>query len=397
MVAIQLVDAQRLSPYQYKIIGLCIFLTLFDGFDLFAMSFVAPVLSDEWSLSPEILGFILSAAFLGMVLGSLFIAPLSDYYGRRRLILISVGILTVATFLTAFANSTTQLIILRFFTGLGVGSMLPCMTSIIVEFSPDRHRNFTVSVMHVSAPIGGVLGGVVTAAILENFGWQSVFLVAGTLTAIIWLVSYFLLPESLEFMLVKGSKDELLKVNRILERMNRPPLQAWPENKAEVVGKSGIKGLFEGDLLKWTPLLWICAFISLFGLFFIQNWLPKIAVDAGIPLAKAIYISVIFNLGAAIGIVAFGYYSSVVGIRKLLLSFYLACAALLIIFGLSPANALVLGILSLFIGVFFFGASVGNYVVAARLFNLKSRSTGVGWTTGIGRIGGVISPVVAGF
>ena len=95
-------DEQPMTAFQTMAVGICMVLNAIDGFDVLAISFAAPVLSEEWGLLPEELGLLFSSGLAGMVGGSLLIAPLADRLGRRWMILGSLLAVTIGMFFVLF-------------------------------------------------------------------------------------------------------------------------------------------------------------------------------------------------------------------------------------------------------------------------------------------------------
>lgn len=385
------------SPYQIGVIAICVAINIFEAFDLFAMAYAAPVLSQAWGLEPEALGFVLSAVFVGMALGSALVAPLSDHFGRRTVLCSALAVLTAAMFLTATSASVTQLLAYRVLSGIAIGAILPTVTTTVAEFAPERHRNLCVGVLHVAAPGGAILGGMVALALMTEYGWTSVFIAGGAVTALVTLLALALVPESPEFLLRQPGERGLVKLNATLARMGQRPVDA--DAAASLVrrpGSVGIRGLFEDNRVSWSVLLWLCFFCVIFGVYFVNTWLPQVIVSAGLPLERAIYVTVIFNVGGAIGVFWMGLQSRARGVRPMLMGFMLCSFVLMVLFGFMPANVVLLSVLAFLAGVFVNGSFVGLYIAAVRLYDTRSRSSGVGWGIGIGRVGGIISPVVAG-
>ena len=386
-----------ISPYQIGVIAICVAINIFEAFDLFAMAYAAPVLSQAWGLEPEALGFVLSAVFVGMALGSALVAPLSDYFGRRTVLCSALAVLTAAMFLTATSTSVIQLLAYRVLSGAAIGAILPTVTTTVAEFAPERHRNLCVGVLHVAAPGGAILGGMVALALMAEYGWASVFIAGGAVTALVTLLALALVPESPEFLLRQPGERGLVKLNATLARMGQRPVDA--DAAASLLrrpGSVGIRGLFEDNRVSWSVLLWLCFFCVIFGVYFVNTWLPQVIVSAGLPLERAIYVTVIFNVGGAIGVFWMGLQSRARGIRPMLMGFMLCSFVLMVLFGFMPANVVLLSVLAFLAGVFVNGSFVGLYIAAVRLYDTRSRSSGVGWGIGIGRVGGIISPVVAG-
>ena len=385
------------SGYQIGVIAICVAINIFEAFDLFAMAYAAPVLSQAWGLEPESLGIVLSAVFVGMALGSALVAPLSDHFGRRTVMCAALAVLTGAMFLTATASTVTHLLIYRVLAGIAIGTILPTVTTTVAEFAPDRHRNLCVGILHVAAPAGGILGGMVALALMAQYGWTSVFVAGGAVTALVALLALALVPESPEFLLRQPNGRGLVKLNVTMARMGQPPVDA--EAAASLTqrpGSAGIRGLFEDNRATWSLLLWVCFFCVIFGLYFVNTWLPQVIVSAGLPLERAIYVTVIFNTGGAIGVFWMGLRSHARGIRPMLTGFLLSSFALMALFGFMPLNVTLLSMLAFFAGLFVNGSFVALYIAAVRLYDTRSRSSGLGWGIGIGRIGAILSPVIAG-
>lgn len=385
------------SRIQVLVIGLCSMINILDGFDVMAIAFTAPQIASEWNLSPEMLGLVFSAGFLGMALGAIFLAPLSDRFGRRRMILACMLLVIVSMLLTSTANSTTTLIPYRFLTGLAIGTMLPSLTSMTSEFSSDSNKNFNISIVQSTYAIGATIGGYITGLLIMDFGWRFIFIGGAILNTVIFVIIFLLLPESLEFLLNKRPANGLVKANKIINKLGGKVLHEWPALAADTLSKPGIKGLMEGGMKKWTLLLWLTSFTSMFGVYFLMSWIPKIIFDAGFPLEKAIWVGVCINAGGLLGILWLGYQSSTKGLRPMIVTFLLIAALLMMLFGSLNTGIGVLMACAAALGFFSQGGFIGLYSVSARLYSTNIRATGIGWCIGVGRFGAIIGPAIGGF
>ena len=175
----KLIDSQPISGLQYTVIALCFLMNVLDGMDVLIISYAAPALATEWAISPEAMGWIFSAGLFGMTAGALVLAPLADYFGRRSLILFCLVVMSTGILLTAVAQNVTQLMALRFMSGLGIGAMLASAATMAAEYAPDRRKNLLVSIVLSGYPVGATVSGVVAASIIPEFGWRTMFTVAG--------------------------------------------------------------------------------------------------------------------------------------------------------------------------------------------------------------------------
>jgi MFS transporter, AAHS family, 4-hydroxybenzoate transporter len=177
--------------------------------------------------------------------------------------------------------------------------------------------------------------------------------------------------------------------------MNEPLLTALPELPKEEKVNTSILTLLSSDLKKPTILLAIAIFMAFATLYFLTNWIPKLASSAGLSLSLAIYAGTVFNLGSIAGIVTQGYLSSKFGLQRTICGFLVIAAVLMMIFGWFTGSDLLLLIFGL-IGFTMQGGFVGLYGLAARLYPTAIRATGVGLALGLGRAGAILGPLVGG-
>jgi benzoate transport len=391
----ELIDQGPLSGLQFRVIALCCLINMIDGLDVLSISFAAPPIADEWQLKPEALGIVFSAGLVGMALGAMFIAPLTDRIGRRAMILWSLLVIGLAMIATGLVDTVNQLLLARLVTGLGIGAILASLTSMVAEYTPDRQRNLTVSILQAGYPVGGTIGGFVAAWIIPEFGWRAIFFVGATLSLSMVPLVYGLLPESLQFLDQRRGPDALARVNRILARMGRPALDdlGAPISNPE---PSKVSTLLTSERRSNTLKLWLAFALNSLAVYFILSWVPKIVVDAGLPLEQGIWAGIMVNAGAVIGIVALGYLSGARGLRPLITGFLLTGAVALVVFGFLPAIVPALLVVGFLIGFFVMGGYIGLYSVAARIYPTEVRTTGIGWTIGVGRFGSIVGPYLGG-
>ncbi len=391
------IDDGPLTALQVTVVVVCWLINMLDGFDILAISYTAHSITEEWALSPEVLGGVFSAGLLGMALGAMFIGPYCDRIGRRKIVLLCVAVIGVAMMATTWARTVTELMLLRLLTGLGIGGLFASLTALVAEYSPSRHRNLMIGFMHGGYPVGALLGGLLAAWLIPEMGWRAVFFAGGIVTALMAPVAIFFLPESPQFLLEKQPVGALDKLNRILRKLGQAPLESLPETSSDVsmASTSAVTPLFSPRLRAWTALLWLAFFCCMFTLYFLLSWTPKIVVDAGLPLNKAIYAGAILNIGGAAGMLLLGHFSARRGLRPLIVSFLAIGTGCMILFP-HVQSADVLLALAAVLGFFVLGGFIGLYSVAARLYPTSIRATGIGWGAGIGRFGAICGPYAGG-
>jgi len=298
---------------------------------------------------------------------------------------------------TAYAKDIWTLVFLRAVTGLGIGTMLASLTSLVSEFAPERRKTLMVLIMQAGYPSGAVIGGVIVAKTIAPFGWQSVFIGGGLATFLMVLIVVFFLPESLDFLATKRPPNALQRINTTLSKMKLQTVDALPKLQAQETKKRfAMLALFSPENRSNTLLLCGAFLTSYITLYFLLSWIPKLIVNAGLPLEKGIYISAAMNLGAVAGIITMGFLSFRQDLTKMIFLFVAVGAVLMGSFGFMPTVVSVLMVLTVFIGFFTQGGFTALYAVGAHIYPTDIRTTGVGWAMGTGRIGAIIAPFLGG-
>lgn len=168
-----------------------------------------------------------------------------------------------------------------------------------------------------------------------------------------------------------------------------------------VLAEQGHRGvpvamLFAHGRAKFTVLLWIVNFMNLINLYFLSNWLPTLIHDAGYNTRTAVLVGTTLQVGGVIGTLLLGRFIERWGFIKVLAtSFVIACIAVAAIG--QTSHALVLLEIVVFVAGFcIVGGQPAVNAFAAVGYPTDLRATGIGWSLGIGRIGSVLGPIVAG-
>ena len=389
-----LIDDHPMTGLQYSVVVVCFLMNMLDGMDVLIMSYTAPAIAKAWGTGPEALGAVFSSGLLGMTIGTLFISPLADRIGRKKMMLISALIMGVCIYLTSYATSVNHLLIFRFVSGLGIGSMLATTAALIAEYSPHKTKDFWVSAAIAGYPTGAVVSGLVAAKVIPLDGWAQMFKYAGYASITAVPVVLIFLYESIDYYL-KGQPDHALgKINQILNKMGHTSLSALPELPPKQAAIP-LDKLLHTEYKQDTMQLWAALFMAFATLYFLTSWIPKLASNAGLPLHLAIYAGTVFNIGAFFGIMCQGYLSTKFGLKKTLGYIFIFTSVLMVSFSFFAGSGLLLLIFGL-LGFGIQGGFVGLYAAAARMYPTAFRATGVGWAMGAGRLGGIVGPALGG-
>jgi MFS family permease len=343
------------------------------------------------------LGLLFSAGLAGMTVGSLVISPVADVIGRRWLTLIGLLVITVGMLASSLAHGLRELALLRVLTGLGIGSLLSSINTIVVEFSSTKRKDFAVSFMSVGYPIGGTIGGTVAVFLIHAFGWRSVFVFGGLCSAVLLPVAFVYLPESLDFLLLKRPRNALGRANALLARMGRPPMAELPaiQDQTENAAKS-VFSIFDRAFVWRTALICSAYFLTMIPFYFVLNWTPKVLVDEGLSLTTGISGSILMNASGVVGGLLFGLLARRLGLQRLGAVYMLMLLASIAAFGFAGSSLLLLMAFAMAIGFSMIGTICSLYAVIGAMYPVRVRNTGTGLAIGIGRLGAIAGPYLGG-
>jgi benzoate transport len=391
-----IISEGRLYPRQILILVTCVLLFALDGYDVLSISFAAPGISDEWSISMATLGIVLSAELVGMSFGSVVLGRLTDAWGRRPLIVICLTIMALGMAATANVDSIVQLALWRFLTGVGIGGLLAAVSAICLEYTNAPNRALMQTLMAGGYPLGAMVGGAIASYLLRSFDWRAVFLLGAAATSLFIPLVLLAIPESIHFLAAKRKTNALARINKTLARLGHPkadrmpPIDGTPEQ-----AKWG--QLFAPALRGTTLRMLVALFAHTATFYFFLKWIPKIIADLGYSPAQAGGVLVWANIGGVLGCITFGLLTRKVPLRPLLLSALVLSFASVSLFGLGPRTLNGLSLTAAFGGFFATGSISGLYAVLSQAFPDRLRASGVGLVIGLGRGGAVVGPVLAGW
>jgi MFS transporter, AAHS family, 4-hydroxybenzoate transporter len=246
-------------------------------------------------------------------------------------------------------------------------------------------------------PLGALVGGLISSVMIPLWGWRSVMYAGGLLPLIVAICSIKLLPESIRFLAVHCA--ETRKISEILERI-APELRGTPvaltAGNDDRPKKLPVKHLFTEGRAIGTVLLWIPFFMNLLIIYFIVSWVPGLLRQAGMPVSAGVAAVSFFSVGGIIGSLAQGPLMTG-GRAGWVLSIEFAATAVLSALLAFAGDSFVLTLaLTLILGFSVSGAQAGLNALAASFYSTSIRATGVGWASGIGRIGSIIGPTLGG-
>lgn len=393
-----LIDGRRFSVFSYKLIVLSWLITMFDGYDMTAISYTAPYLADQFHLDKIMLGNIFSSGTVGMLLGGFVFTWLGDWIGRRPAAVLAGFSFGVLTILIGFASSYDFFLLLRFADGLAIGGMLPLAWALNIEFVPRRMRASVVTLIMIGYGIGGAMAGPITVALAPRYGWPAVYFAGGFGSLLASVLLLWGLPESVLFLVSRARSP--VRIAALLRRAV-PEIDANAEDEF-VIGTEQVarerfrpRQLFEGQLAYITPLLWIGYTASTLAIYFIVNWSPTLIEQMHFARSTAAYVATAGNVaGMVVGLILMRFTDKKGPIAVAAFPI-MVVPALLLIGMLQPARG---GLIALIVlsTTLIVGGHYGINSIASIYYPTAIRASGGGWASSVAKFGGIAGPIVGG-
>ncbi|WGE48749.1 MFS transporter [Actinobacillus equuli] len=392
------IDNSPMGVYQWAIVIMAAVMNFLDGFDVLAIAFTATNISKEFGLSKTEFGVLISAGLAGMTIGSLFLAPLADKFGRRPLLLLSVALSAIGLLISGLATTPFVLGFSRVITGLGVGGILVGTNVITSEYSSKKWRSFAISVYAAGFGIGAMIGGMMAKELQAVYSWHAVYFAGAAMTAVVWVVLFIWLPESIDFLTTKQPANAKARLNQIAAKIGFGFNGEWdlPAKVEAVKTKLPISQLFNDKYRRSTLLLWLSFFAIMFSFYFISSWTPALLKEAGMTVEDSINVGMAISIGGAGGSLIYGLIASRWQARMVLMLFTVLSAIAIVVFILSSSALGVAMAMGVVVGALVNGCISGLYTINPATYDADIRNTGVGWAIGAGRAGSILAPTVAG-
>ena len=391
----RLLDERGLSAFHIKLLIWSLFIVVIDGYDIGAIAFAAPHLVTSWGIDRGALGPVLSANNIGVLFGSALFGWIGDRYGRKPALIGANILFGIFTVIAAFSADLTQLFWLRLIAGIGIGGVIPNLVAICTESAP-RNVRATLPIVAVGCvPLGGALGGAVSAWLVPLYGWPILFLIGGIVPIVIALAAIVYLPESIKYMaLHESQRTKMTKVIAELRPGFAVPADARfvIEDERQTPSSNPIY-LFQHGLWLITPLSWLLFALNLMGYFFLSGWTPTLLTAAKLPPTTAAIAAALLQLGGTAGALSLCWWMQrhrFLGISLLSL-LAVPVVGSIGFAGLTSQAALLTA--TFFAGFIVLGIQIGINVVGAMLYPTSLRANGSGWQLGLGRLGSIVGPL----
>ena len=376
--------------------------TFFDAFDALAIASVLPAIVPMWKLTPPQIGILISAGFLGQLLGALFFGWIAEKYGRMTGMIWSIGVFAVMSFVCAFAWSYESLLVFRLIQGFGLGGEVPIAAVYISELARTNVRGRFVMLYELIFPVGIVAASLLGLWVVPTLGWQYMFFI-GAIPAVMVLFLRRVLPESPRWLAGAGRLKEadaaMTQIEQETQKATGQPLPPpQPVVKVEEK-KASLSDLFGPLYLRRTLVVWLIWFTAYLVNYGLSIWMPTVyrtvfKLPLDVALRYGLITTAIGLIGAAIAALVIDH----VGRKTLFATCFAGGAISLIVLSqiANPTAEQVLTFIS--ISYFFVNAiNLGVYLYTPELYPTRVRALGVGTATAWLRLASMVGPTTVGF
>ncbi|MNM70932.1 4-hydroxybenzoate transporter PcaK [compost metagenome] len=392
-----LVGDSKFNRFHGRILFWCMLILIIDGYDLAVVGAALPAIMQDMNVDPTSAGIMAGSALLGTMLGAIFLGTLADRIGRPRMIAICVALFSIFTAVAGFTDNPVSFSIARFIAGLGIGGVLPVCTAQMGEYSPLKLRTRLITLVFAGYSVGGILVALTAKQLIESYGWQWVFYVAGLP---VLLIPFILksMPQSIGYLLRNGRQDELREIVGKIEPGHAVADTLVVTGNAAVQNTQAtpVRDLFKQGRGFSTVMIWTAFMTGLFMVYALNSWLTKLMAMAGFSLGSALNFVIVFNLGSIAGAMVGGWLSDKLSIKHVLVCFYITGAIALTLLGYTRDTTALFAVVFL-VGASTLGTQLLAYAYAGDFYPSEIRSTGVGFASGVGRIGAIVAPVLIGW
>lgn len=395
----KLLEEGRWTGYLKFLVALVALTIIFDGAEIQLLALTVPSLMDQWSVPRGAFAPVFAIGLVGMMIGGALGGYLGDRLGRKTALIgcvFTFGAMTLAISFPVLCESVFALGVWRFLAGLGLGGAMPNAAALTSEYVPRRQRPIAVTLTIVCVPLGGMLASAVAEFILPKPGpgWRNLFLIGGAAPLAWALVLTQFLAESPRFL--SRHSGRWPQLSRLLLRAGHavPADCRFTDATTTMVRKRTIGSLLTPDYLRDTLGLWCAFFACLLAVYAHFNWIPALLAGAGRPNASSSGLFY-FNLGGVVGAVGGALAISRVGSKLMMLTLSACAVVTLIVFSTlaidGTSNVVELFALFALSGTMINGVQTTMYALAAHVYPVENRATGVGMAAAIGRVGGLAS------
>lgn len=396
------IDRQATIRRQLPLLVMMTLLMFIDGYDVFMLGRIAPAIADDYGEPATRLTLVFVLQQVGLAVGSFVIGPLADRFGRKRLLLLSTAAFGVLTLFVLFAQTLTQVALLRGLTGLALAGVIPNATALLTEFTPPSRRASFVSIAFTGYTVGGAAASFAALGLLKRFGWESIFWLGGLIPLLLVIPTALVVRESLQFRARRNPADrsigrDLQRIEPALVVADTSDFSVGTPDGSDRPSTAGLGAIVSDGRGPVTALLWIAYFIALGMISLLGSWMATFFLKLEqVPLDVSAAYSLLGFVSGICGTTTVGLLMDRLGRARVLTVLFVVDAISIGLMGSVPFGSWPFVVLTLTWGYAQAGGQGGLNALCAQAYPSAVRGTGVGWAFGVGRVGGAVLPALGG-
>jgi MFS transporter, AAHS family, benzoate transport protein len=395
-------DCLTRTPLPRRVLGIAAVggaAVVFDGYDLQALSYALPKIVPEWHIPPVQAGLLASYTFIGLFLGAVGLGALGDRWGRRKMLVLGVTVFALFMGTAGFAQDYAQFAVLRFCASIGMGGVLPGAIAVLGEFVPVRSRGRMVAAAGGCFTFGFLVAAAVATLVVPAFGWRPLFHLSYAALLIAVLI-YFLLPDSPQFLATRSRYAEAVATVRKVYPQIWPtardadPATFFAGPRTED-GKIQFRALWTRERRPTTLTVSLLYLFLQFVVYALDFWMVSLLVRHGLSLVSSYSYAIEQAAAATLGGLVLGWLLDRINPYTALAVSFAAGAVCLVLFGITD-SVVALYALNALAGAFIIGGQNAVHTLVLGAYGPEARATALGWALGIGRLGGLLGPLIGG-
>jgi AAHS family 4-hydroxybenzoate transporter-like MFS transporter len=366
----QCAPSRDAAVLRYAVPIVCFVVAMIDGYDTLMLSFIAPLITKEWALGAQTVGNLFASTYAGAALGAATIGIAADRFGRKSMLLASLLLAGICTFVSAGSGDPASLMCWRAVAGIGLGGAIPTITALTAAQASPSRRSVAVTRMFLGYPVGAMVGGIVTAGVMSWVGWRGVMMAGGICALSAALLVGLFVREG-------GGAHAGARAT---------------VHSAHPIGELVAEGRIWGTVLVCTATC-----LTLLVSYFLVSWTPSVLTLNGVNPQRAALLGAALNLGGLGGawilsslMARFSPSSTIassLGVGALVIALLGQCVA---------APTVTVFLLVLAIGLLVIGAQANIPALCVHYYPASVYSTGVGLAMAVGRLGSIAGPLIGG-
>ncbi len=354
-------------------LAIAFLISCIEGADIQAAGIAGAGIGEHFGLDKAQLGYFFSAGIFGLLPGGILGGYYADRIGRKKVLAIAVAVFAVFTLTTIWMPSLTGLVIVRFLAGVGMGAALPNLVALAAEAVSQESRGRAVGFIYAGMPFGAALLSLVARG---DFGanWHNIFILGAVLPLFALPLIIWVLPESRSFLARKNNPT--------------PAVEAAQDNSFKVV--------MSKEHFAKTVAIGISFFFTTMVIYIMISWLPLLFKDLGFSRPQGATAQFYYMILGTVGAILMSFLLDKLNKAFVIIMVYVGIVVGL--FMLSSASGISqMNVAAMVTGLFVIGSQSLIYAASGMLYPTEIRATAVGIVAGIGRVGAILGPLVAGW